>query len=114
MIRALTVFSVLVAPVIGIAVLMYILVRSSIDFSGAKSGRVYIAFKALASLAAWLLASWGWFLIFYVTAYNAAGNGSAADEERLDTISLLFLDLLYALIGYGLALWVRHKSGKGP
>jgi hypothetical protein len=51
--------------------------------------------------------------MFYVTAYTAAGNGSAADENRLDAVTLLFLDLFYALIGCGLAWWVRHKSGKG-
>jgi hypothetical protein len=112
-IQAVTVFAVIAALVIGIAVLVYLLVRSLLDFSGARSGRVYIAFKALASLAAWFLASWGWFFMFYVTAYTAAGDGSSADENRLDAVTLLFLDLFYALIGCGLALWVRHKSGKG-
>ena len=113
MIQAVTVFAVIAALVIGIAVLVYLLVHSVLDFSGAKSGRVYIAFKALASLAAWFLASWGWFFMFYVTAYTAAGDGSSADENSLDAVSLLFLDLFYALIGCGLALWVRHKSSKG-
>ena len=114
MIQAVTVFAVLAALVIGIAVLVYLLVRSLLDFSGAKSGRVYIALKALASLAAWFLVSWGWFFMFYVTAYTAAGDGSAADENRLDAVMLLVLDLFYALIGCGLVLWVRHKSGERP
>ena len=113
MLQAVTVFAILAAPLIGIAVLVYVLVRSLLDFMRAKSGYVYIAIKALASLAVWSLASWGWFFMFYVTAYTASGNGSSADEERLDAVTLLFLDLFYALIGCGLALWVRHKSGKG-
>jgi hypothetical protein len=43
----------------------------------AKSGRVYIAFKALMALTAWFFVSWGWFFTFYVTAYTAAGDGSS-------------------------------------
>ena len=114
MMQAVTALAILAAPVISIAVLVYLLVRALIDFRTAESGHVYIAIKALASLAAWVLASGGWFFMFYFTAYTAAGNGSSADEEMLDAVTLLVLDLFYVLIGCGLALWVRHKSGKGP
>lgn len=114
MIQAVTVFALLAAPAIGIAVLVYLLVRSLLDFRRAKSGRVYIALKALASLAVWLFASWGMLFMLFVTAYTASGNGSYVEEERLDAVSLLLLDLLYALIGFGLALWVRHIPDNGP
>ena len=112
--QGVTAFAILAAPVIGVAVLVYVLVRSLLDFMRAQSGYVYIALRALASLAAWFLASWGWFFMFYVTAYTAAGNGSSADENWLDAVTLLFLDLFYALIGGGLAVWVARTSGKGP
>lgn len=93
--------------------LVYGIVRSFLNFRRAQTRRVYITVRALVSLAVWFLASWSWFFMFWVTAYTAAGNGSAADEERLDALTLLLLDLVYVLIGGGLALWVRHKSDKG-
>jgi hypothetical protein len=114
MIQAVTVFALLAAPAIGIAVLVYLLVRSLLDFRRAKSGRVYIALKALASLAAWFFASWGMLFMFFVTAYTAGAHGSHVEENRVDAVTLLFLDLLYALIGCGLGLWVRHKSDNEP
>jgi hypothetical protein len=70
MIQAVTVFAILAAPAIGIAVLLYVTIRSLLDFSRAKSERVYIALKALASLAAWVLASCSWLYIFFLMAYR--------------------------------------------
>ena len=52
--------------------------------------------------------------MMFVTAYTAGADGSHVEEARVDAVSLLFLDLLYAVIGCSLALWVRHKSDKGP
>ena len=47
--------------------------------------------------------------MFIVGAYTAAGKGSSADEARWDTMTLMLVDVVYALIGGGLAFWVRHK-----
>jgi hypothetical protein len=114
MIQAATVFALLAAPAIGLVVLVYLLVRALLDFKRANSRRVSIALKALASLAVWFFASWGMFFMFFVTAYTAGGHGSQVEEARVDAMMLLFLDLLYAVVGCGLALWVRHKSEYGP
>ena len=112
MIQAVTALALFAAAAIGIAVLVYLPVRSFLDYRSARSGRAYIALKALASLAVWFIASCGWLYLFFVMAYwtgpiveMEGGMGEAA--------SLLFLDLLYAVIGCGLALWVRHKSYSG-
>jgi hypothetical protein len=113
MLQAVTTFALIAAPIICTSVLVYILVRSLFDFMSATSGRANIALKGATSTVAWLSISFGLFVMFYFVAYTAAGNGSSADEGRLDAVTLLFLDLIYALIGSGLALWVRNKSGKG-
>jgi hypothetical protein len=109
MIQVVTTLALFAAPAIGIAVLVYIPVRSFLDYRSAKSGRAYIALKALASLAAWFIASCGWLYMFFVMAY---WSGPFVDTEggTGEAASLLFLDLLYAVIGCGLALWVRNKS----
>lgn len=108
MIQAVIALTLFAAAAIGMTVLVYIPVRSLLDYSSAKSGRVYIAFKGLASLAAWFLASCGWLYMFFVMAYWT-GPLVNIEGETGEAASLLFLDLLYALIGCGLALWVRHK-----
>ena len=112
MIQAVTAFALLAAPVIGIAVLVYLLIRSLLDFRRANRGRVYIALKALASLAAWFFASCGWLYMFFAMAFWT-GPFVELEGGTGEAVSLLFLDLLYALIGCGLALWVRHKSDNG-
>ena len=99
------------APAIAIAVLVYIAVRSFLDYRSAKKGRSYIAVKALASLAVWFIASCGWLYMFFVMAYRS--GPFVMEGETGEAVSLLFLDLLYAVIGCGLALWVRLKSYKG-
>jgi hypothetical protein len=113
MIQAVTALELFAAAAIGIAVLMYIPVRSFLDYRSAKSGRAYIALKALASLAAWFIASCGWLYMFFVMVYWT-GPFVDMEGETGEAVSLLFLDLLYAVIGCGLALWVRHKSYNGP
>jgi hypothetical protein len=111
MIHAVTALALFAAPVIGTAVLVYILVRSLVHFRHADSGRTYVVLKALASLAVWFLASWGWLFMFFAIAFRA-GPLSNMEEETGDAVSILILDLLYALIGLVLALWVHHKSEK--
>jgi len=109
MIQALTAFALVAAAAIGIAVLVYIPVRAFLYWSGAKSGRAYIAIKALASLAAWFIVSCGWIYMFFVMAY---WTGPFVEGETGEAASLLILDLIYAVIGSGLALWVRQESSK--
>jgi hypothetical protein len=109
-VTALTLFA---AAAIGIVGLVYITVRSFLHYRNAKSGRAYIVFKALASLAVWFIAACGWLYMFFVMAYST-GPFVDLEGEMGEAASLLFLDLLYAAIGCGLALWVRHKSHNGP
>jgi hypothetical protein len=112
MIQGVTALTLFAAAAIGMAVLVYIPVRSFLSYRSAKSGRAYIALKALASLAAWFIASCGWLYMFFVMAYWT-GPFVNIEGETGEAASLLFLDLLYAVIGCGLALWVRHKSYSG-
>ena len=108
MVHAVTIFAVVAAPAIGVAVLVYVLVRSLFNYRRSQSGRVYIAIKGVASFAAWLLASCGWLYMFFVMAYWS-GPFVDVEGETGEAVSLLILDLLYAVIGSGLALWVRHQ-----
>src|SRR6185295_9112253 len=110
MIQALMALAIIAAAAIALAVLVYIPVRSFLDCSSATRGRVYIVVKALVSLAVWFIASCGWVYMFFVMAY---WTGPFVDlEEMGEPASLLLLDLVYAVIGCGLALWVRHRAYK--
>jgi hypothetical protein len=107
-----TAIAILLAPVIGISVPVYILVRFLLDVGRAEPGRAYITFKAVASLAAWLIASCGWLYMFFVMAYWS-GPFVGMESEYGEAASILILDLFYVVIGCALALWVRHLSDKG-
>ena len=105
----LSVIPLFIAPVICAAVAVVILVFAFINFARATKGRGFVVFKALASLAAWFLASWGMFFMVFVVIYTGAHAEDRADGGNLTEVSLLGLNLLYALVGCGLALWVRHR-----
>jgi len=107
-----TAFAILIAPVIGISVLLYILIRFFLDIGRADSGRAYITFKALASLVVWMIASCGWLYMFFAMAYWT-GPFVGVDSEYGEAASLLILDLFYAGIGCVLALWLRPRSDPG-
>ena len=98
-----------IAPVICVAVAVVILVFAVINFARTKEGRGYVVFKALASLVAWFFASWGVFFMVFLVIYSGAHAEDRADGGSLTGVSLIVLDLLYALAGCGLALWVRHR-----
>ncbi|HEX6623818.1 MAG TPA: hypothetical protein VF064_08905 [Pyrinomonadaceae bacterium] len=100
----------LIVPVICVAVAVSILVFAFIGFARATEGRGYVVFKALASLVAWFFASWGMFFMVFVVIYSGVLAEDRADGGSLTEVSLLGLDLLYALVGCGLILWVRHKK----
>ena len=99
----------LVAPVVCAAVAVVILVFAFVNFARTRRGRGYVVFKALASLAAWFLASWGMFFMVFFVIYSGAHAGDRADGGNMTAVSLLVLDLLYASVGCLLALWVRHR-----
>jgi hypothetical protein len=113
MLRAIGTFALFIAPIIGLAVPLYVLVRSIRNFKLAKTRRVYIGLKALAALIAWFLASWGMFFMLFITFYTARNPDRAANERGV-ALALIFLDVLYALIGCGLALWVQHTTDNEP
>ena len=106
----LSVIPLFIAPFICAAVAVSILVFAFINFARTKKGRGFVVFKALASLVAWFLASWGMFFMVFVVIYTGALAEDRADGGNLTEVSLLGLDLLYALVGCGLALWVRHRG----
>ena len=99
-----------IAPVICAAVAVVIIVFAFINFARTTKRRGHVVFKALASLVAWFLASWGMFFMVFVVIYSGAHAEDRADGGNLTEVSLLVLDLLYALVGCGLILWVRHKN----
>ena len=105
----LSVIPLFIAPVICAAVAVVILVFAFINFARATKGRGFVVFKALASLVAWFFASWGVFFMVFLVIYSGAHAEDRADGGSLTAVSLLVLDLLYALVGCGLALWVRHR-----
>ena len=116
MLRAITTLALLAAPLVGVAVSVYILVRSVIDFRHAKNkkGRGYIVLKSLTSLAAWFLASWGMFFMLFITFYTSAHVEDREVAERSVAASLIVFSLVYALIGCGLAFWVQHQADNEP
>ena len=113
MLRAIGTLALFVAPIIGLAVPLYVLVRSIRNFRLAKKGRVYIGLKALAALTAWFLASWGMFFMLFISFYTARNLNHAANERGV-ALALVVLDVVYALIGCSLALWVQHKPDNEP
>jgi len=112
--EVLNLVAIIVGPVLCIVALTYIIVRSLLNFFRAKQGRAYIVVKGLVSSVILFAASYGWVFGFLFVGYTAFGNGDAESEAMWDALAMLILDLVYALIGCGLALWVRHKSSKLP
>ncbi len=113
MLRVISTIALFIAPAIGLAVPFYVLVRSIRNFKFAKTRRVYIGLKALAALIAWFLASWGMFFMLFITFYTARNPDRAANERGV-TLALIVLDIVYALIGCGLALWVQYTTDNEP
>ena len=114
MLRIITSALLLAAPAIGVAAPLYVIVRSILNYRQAEGGRGNIALKALASLAAWFLASWGMFFMLFVTVFSSAHVPDRGAAERGLPVSLLILDLIYAAGGCGLVSWVRHKADHQP
>lgn len=116
MLQTISTLALFAAPLTGLAVLVYILARSILDFRYAKhkKGRGYIVLKAFASLAAWFLASWGMFFMLFITFYTSAHVEDRGAAERSVAASLIVLSLIYALIGCGLTFWVRHRADNEP
>jgi hypothetical protein len=104
-------FALLAAPCIGVAVLLYVLIRSVLNYGGAERRRGYIIFKAAASVAIWLAASWVMLWMLFFAVYAAANVEDRAAAGRGAFTSILFLDLVYALLGCGLCLWIWHRPG---
>jgi hypothetical protein len=111
MTQTLSAIALIAAPVMCAALVIYILVRTILDFAHTGSGRFRVVLKALASLAAWFLASCGWLYLFFAMAYWT-GSFVDVDGELGEALSLLLLDLAYAAIGLGLAFWIRRRPDR--
>ena len=109
MVRAISTFALFAIPVIGVAVPVYVLVRSFLNFRRAKRGRGLIILKALGSLAAWVIASFIMFNVLFFTFYTARDIDREANARAV-TLRLVIFCVVYALVGYGLAFWSQHRA----
>ena len=103
----------LTSIVISLAVLLYLVGQSVVHFRRANSRRVSVALKGLVSLALWVVVSVGMFQVLFLSFYTARNVDRAANEAGI-AIRLVIFCSIYALIGLGLALWLRHERQDQP
>ncbi|MGI8565923.1 MAG: hypothetical protein ACR2LZ_05500 [Pyrinomonadaceae bacterium] len=113
MLRAVSTFALFAIPVIGVAVPVYVLVRSSINFRRTKKGGGYIIIKAFGSLAAWAFASFLMLNALFFTFYMARDVDREANARAV-ALRLIIFCVVYALVGFGLALWSQHSADNEP
>jgi hypothetical protein len=97
---------------------LIVLVKSTLDFWRASSGRSRIIFKGLAALAIWFVVSWGMMFMLFLTFFGAAhtdyrmSHNGAPDPSGNDdpTGSISLLIGIYALIGSGLVYWMLRRA----
>ena len=109
MLRAISTFALFAIPVMGVAVPVYALVRSFLNFRRAEKGHGYIALTALGSLAAWVVASFIMFNLLFFTFYTARDVDREA-SARAVALRLVIFCVVYALVGCGLAFWSQHRA----
>jgi uncharacterized membrane protein len=117
MLKVISDFAVIAAAIVGVAVPVYILVRSILDYRRHEKRHRDIVVKALVSLLSWFLISLG--MLFLLFANNLLVGflmepAAAEKARRSAMMSNIMFSVIYALIGCGLALWVRHKSDNEP
>jgi len=108
MIESLMLVELVLAPVIGLAVCIYLVLRPCLDYGNGVRGLGYLVVKPIVSIGVWTVASCGWLYAFFALAYRpavfAVSEGSAGEA-----LTLLIMDLVYAAIGCGLCWWVRSR-----
>lgn len=113
MLQGISTFALFAIPIIGVAVPIYVLVRSALNFRRAKKGRGYIILKAFGSLAAWVIASYIMFNVLFFTFYTARDVDREANARAV-ALSLVIFCIVYALVGCGLAFWSQQRVGNEP
>ena len=113
MLRAISNFALFAIPAIGVAVPVYVLIRSSLNLRRAKKSRGHIILKALGSLAAWVFVSFLMFNALFFTFYTARDVDREANT-RVVALRLIIFCVVYALLGFGLAIWSRHHADNEP
>ena len=113
MLRAISTFALFAIPIIGVAVPVYVVVRSFLNFRRAEKGRGYIILKAFGSVAAWAFASFLMFNALFLMFYTAR-NVDREANARAVALGLVFFCVIYSLVGFGLAFWSQHRADNEP
>ena len=118
MLRTVGVFSLFAMPAIGVAVLVYGLARSRLDFRGAQKGRGSIVLlKAAGSLALWVVVSVTVFYKSYVLFVTSDAAGGAGQETHAEAAALRLIAycVIYAFGGGLMAFtWWRGEDDDEP
>lgn len=118
MLRAICIFSLFAMPAIGVAVLVYGLVRATLDFRGAKRDRGHaVLLKVVGSLVLWVVVSVTVFYKSYVLFVTSDAAGSVGREAHAKdvTLRLIAYCVTYA-VGGGLMVfsWWRGEDDDKP
>lgn len=101
-------FMLIIALICSVAIPLFIIVQSHLNFSRAKDAHFFIVLKAIGSLFIWLLVSFGMFNMLFVIFYSAAHAVNPEGADIAVAKSLTFLSVVYILIGVGLVFFVRR------
>jgi formate hydrogenlyase subunit 3/multisubunit Na+/H+ antiporter MnhD subunit len=113
MIRAIGTFALFAIPGIGLAVPVYILVRSYLNFRRAKKGRGHIILRAIGSVAIWLVASFIMFNMLFIVFYTARDVDREANAAAV-ALRLIIFSVVYALAGCGLIFLSQRRADIDP
>jgi hypothetical protein len=95
---------------VALALPLYVIIRSVINFAHAVDGRGAIVVKAVVSLGVWLIISMSFVFIPFMLVFEPGTKDMAAADRKI-TIVTVVLTILYIVIGLALAYWVRLQPG---
>ena len=110
--RTVVIFLLFAVPVIGMAVSVGILVRSTLSFRRADEGRGFIILRAVGSLTLWVAYSLilsRRFYVLFATSYTAGGAGREA-AAKAAALRLIISCVVYVLCGCGLVFFRRPRE----
>ena len=108
MFRIVTQFMLIIALISSVAIPLFIIVQSYINFSRVKENHFFILLKAIGFLFIWLLLTFGMFNILFVIFYSAAHIANPEGADIAVAKWLTFLSIIYILLGVGLVFFIRR------
>ena len=101
-------FMIIAALICSVAIPLFIIFQSCINFSRVKEDHFFIVLKAIGFLCIWLFLSFGMLYILFFVFYSAAHAVNPESANVALAKSLTFLSVVYILIGVGLVFFVRR------